>query len=337
MNSSVTKHRRFYFILWILVIVVYSCDNMGNNSPVYQSMKEFVAHPTRQNALKLKIYIPSGKLKDNLAARKELVRICNKYDDFVTYTTKQVERAKRNDILYEQGKSDEMVGMDLEEIRDLIEFILHYPNTVSALTAKLRIAWEFGWGGQYKKSQEITDEVAKEHPNTWQGIRASPPRGRISTPEEISRYKVLDNEQDPEFVSFMQAKLPPWDKNKHILTVDILSGNAFYAASTLKNYDLGIEICRRIISDYPNTYGAKEAKERIESFEHSRQAEKLYNWFRETYRREWNSIEISKYNNFREQFKQQYNRLPNLEEEQGFFQEFMSKYEKEQEPPSPPK
>lgn len=282
----------------------------------WASVKEFITNPTYESALNLKIPIPPGKLEDNLEARQQLANIYERY---------YVDEAEYHQQSNEFEKRGESIFLCL--LKDLLEFILRYPRTVSALSAKYRIAREFVWGP--KKYQEkglaIHAEIAREHPDTWQGICAlSANRGKpCSTPEEIVKFKRLDNEKDPEFLADIKLMRHPWARSEYIFTAEVLLGDAYYCANTAKNYDLAIEICKRIISEYPDTYAAKSAEWWIETFEYDRRQTRIYNWFKETYKREWTLTEARKLGKFREDFEKEHNRKSTAEEEIEFLKKLM--------------
>ena len=208
-------------IAWLfLVTIIFSSISCGSKSSKEHILKELKAIADCPDTNFTPIYnIPlSEELIDDPKAREELFQVTQKYDDYKIARRKDAERDEK------EQKGEDITPFDKEEYRDLVRVIVKYPQSKSALTAKLRIGGILVWPSSTRSyALTILQEIKSYYPDSWQAIFASAIIGTVyyldakSDKEktmkviqyylkDIEYYKKLDMENDPEFKQLKIAK-----------------------------------------------------------------------------------------------------------------------------------
>jgi hypothetical protein len=211
-----------------------------------------------------------GKLIDDPTAQKELLQINQKYDDYKLIQKKGAEQDEK------EQRGEKVCPFDKEEYKDLIKIIVKYPQSKSALTAKLRIGDMLINSAEIRQvAYSILEEIKRYYPNSWQAVYASLTIGTGLWYDakddkeklrqviqyylkDIDYYKKLDNETNPEFKQRERRGWVWWTKPDPV-SARILNAVAYYY-DCLNEPEKSVEIAQRVIREYPDTHEADQAK-----------------------------------------------------------------------------
>ena len=164
----------------------------------------------------------------------------------------------------------------VEAIDNLVKLIQEYPDSKTALTAKLRLAWlvfEISYHPiVLDVAGRLFDEISTEFPDIWQGKFAL--LGKAIYLRTIDKYteaitqinthfkeiRSLDNVQDSEFHWFKQKVLYASEEDK----IDAIMRNTLIISyCILEDFENAQEECEYIIQNHPNSHDTKHWKENL--------------------------------------------------------------------------
>ncbi len=237
------------------------------SSTTFSQTDPFLEDPV----IKELVNLPSLKL-DKSEELKDISE-ANKLLEEIQLIFEEIEKASKI-----EHHSIDIDSLYVEAIDNLVKLIQEYPDSKTALTAKLRLSYLVFLISYdirvLNVAGKLFDEIIAEFPDAWQGKFAL--LGKATYLQAISKYtkstvlinvhsqKIisLDNVQDPEFY---------WFKQKVLFTVSeedkidpVMRYTLIINYCVLEDFENAQKECEYILQNHPNVYYIDDVKYDLE-------------------------------------------------------------------------